>query len=227
MKVKDLRIAIEKIKNHPYTHGYSEEEVKEVEEFNRTMTVFSDNISKVFTEISENLRKAIEPAQRAIAEFNKRVTELSYFSDYGWFVGFNIFDDYKMADLFRLIKINDSQKVDDFFVDWFEKNKTTVFNYFISQHPKRKAQFSELEKGYKHKLYSSVIILAYSLTDGITNEVLGCGFFDTEKIEGEKVKALKIKGHIDKETGLLNSISSQFLKKRNELTRHYDKKQLQ
>jgi len=40
------------------------------------------------------------------------------------------------------------------------------------------------------------------------------------------VKALKIKGHIDKETGLLNSISSQFLKKRNELTRHYDKKDL-
>jgi hypothetical protein len=222
VKVKDIQIAIQKIKDFPETHGYTEEEAKEIEEFEKTMTEFSVKISKVFNEINEQLRKAFEPAQKAIIEFNKRVTELSYFSEYGWFVGFNIFDDLKMADLFNLIKIKDSHKVDEFFVDWFEKNKKNVFDYFINQHPKRKSQFNELEKGFKHQLYSSVIILSYSITDGITNETIGCGFFDTEKIQGEH--NLIIKGHIDKKDGLLNAISSQFLKKRNELTKHYDTK---
>ncbi len=225
MNINEIIKASQKIKEYPDSHGYEEEEVKKIKEIEKSMTEHLVKMSQSFEvikEITENFRLSMEPALRAAAEFNERVHELSYFSEYGWFIGFNVFDELRIVDLFDLIKTGDSQKVDEFFLNWFDSNKKSVFSYFVNQYPNRRAQFYELEKGFKHQLYSSVIILSYSVTDGITNEILGFGFFDPDKknkFQGEF--NLKIKGSIDEQQGLLNSISSQFLKKRNELTRHY------
>lgn len=222
MNINEIIKASQKIKEYPDSHGYEEEEVKKIKEIEKSMTEHFVKMSQTFDvikEITENLRLSMEPVLRAAAEFNERVHELSYFSEYGWFIGFNVFDELRIVDLFDLIKTGDSQKVDEFFLDWFDSNKKSVFSYFVNQYPNRRSQFYELEMGFKHQLYSSVIILSYSITDGITNEILRFGFFNTEEVEGEY--NLRIKGSIDKQQGLLNSISSQFLKKRNELTRHY------
>jgi hypothetical protein len=226
MNINEIIKASQKIKDYPESHGYEEDEVKKIKEIEKSMTEHLVKMSQTFDvikEITEKLRLSIETGLESIAEFNKRLPELSYFSEFGWYIGFNVFDELKMVDLFDLIKTGDSQKVDEFFLNWFDSNKKSVFSYFVNQYPNRRSQFYELEMGFKHQLYSSVIILSYSITDGITNEILGFGFFDPDKknkFQGEF--NLKIKGSIDEQQGLLNSISSQFLKKRYELTRYYN-----
>lgn len=224
MKVKDIIIATQRIKDYPDSHGYSEAEVRDIQEFNIKMDEFSSKIQRSIVQVAEKLKQAWEPAQKAVEEINRRLIELSYFSEYGWLIGFNVFRNYPLSEIFRVSRLQDKEKVDEFFLNLFNENEEYLFRYFIKKHSKRESQFLELKKGYKHQLYSSVVILAYSIADGITNETLGFGFFDTKEGKGSDERTLKVKLHIDKDSGLLNSIASHALTKRNEINRYYDVK---
>jgi hypothetical protein len=100
----------------------------------------------------------------------------------------------------------------------FPKSKKFIFKIILEKIPHRQQILTEIEQCYKRKLYSSVVTLCYTQVDGICNEKLNYGFFDTDnKTHDLKIQSLELKPNLS------TKIASQVKEPKNEFSRYVRK----
>lgn len=225
MNLKELEKALNEIEKSPNNHGYSDEVVKEVLELKESL----DEIVIRFKPAIENLNFAIQQIQKSFnvireysAVFESNIEKLEYFRNQNWFIGLNLLEEISISEIFELISENDSIKTEKYFIRLFEDNMDNLFDSFTEIFPDRATNFLELKKSYTNCNYSSVVLLSYSLTDGITNSVLGKDFFTANKINENRYELI-INEYLKQDLNFFNKIYLQFTLERNEMTKHYGK----
>jgi hypothetical protein len=131
---------------------------------------------------------------------------------------------YRKLGLVEMYKI-DPIKLGGLLLNLFEANKDSIKNTLIQNHQNKNQIIKELFTAYETKLFHSVVILSYSMTDGISKEKFGLNFWgydDKKKI----THSSKISELIDSES-VLNLVRKRLKVrgKSNFLDKHIEEKE--
>ena len=108
---------------------------------------------------------------------------------------------------------------ENYIISSFDKRVNEIIENLVISFPERAHLFNEIKQLYRNEYYHSLITLCYSQVDGISNNVFGIGFFDTEN--KEKQFSLKLPSNlIFDEDSLIAIISKQLNLPKNEITKY-------
>jgi hypothetical protein len=193
---------------------YKNKTVKEIMDLNLTpielgvdLSVFNQ-IKNTFEKINELTRVFSESFKKTSELLNKRnpvfIEEDWYISEYFW-REFNLFDMYRISP----------KELESQLISLFDKKIKVIKDNLLKNHEERKLLIEELFKSYKNKHFHSVILISYSITDGISKEKFGLNFWGFDK-KVNSTKSSMISGQIESES-VLNLIHKS-LNNRGELT---------
>lgn len=172
-------------------------------------------IQKSFQQIND-ASKVITSAFEQI--YNVLSKQHPVFIKEDWYLSEFHYRKLKLSDIY----IIDPLKLEKLLLSIFEENYDLIKNTIIQSHANRNQIINELFTAYENKLFHSVVILSYSLTDGIIKEKFGLNFWGydnnknltyssriSELIDSESVfnlvkKRLNVRGESNLQDKLIN-----------------------
>lgn len=213
--VKDFKEALKKIKENPQNHGLSSEDYEQVVTLEKQLKETTDKFNSTFQKINDVFSKAFAAFQSSALKFEEKFEEIKFVANHDWLISFNLFTDSTLQEMFEIINKKDKKNFEEFVMSVFPRSQKNIFAEMRKRLTHRKAILTEIEQSYNHKFYFSVVTLCYTQVDGICNEKLNYGFFDTNsKTHDLKIKALEVS------RGLLSKIAGQLQEPRNEISRY-------
>jgi hypothetical protein len=132
------------------------------EELGFDFSVF-DGLKKTFEKTNELTRVFSESFKKTSELLNKRnpvfIEEDWYISEYFW-REFNLFDMFRISP----------KELESQLISLFDKEFNVIKDNLLRNHPERRLIIEELFLSYKNQHFHSVVLLSYSLTDGISKE---------------------------------------------------------
>jgi hypothetical protein len=174
---------------------------------------------KISSEILEGLKKNIERYNeqlKNISDSLKNSFEVfksrnPIFIQEDWYLSEEIWLNMSIPDLYDIRP----EVLEKYLIKEFDKNINSIKNRIIKDNVERSIIIDEVFESYKRKYFHSVVILSYSLIDGISNKKFGTNFWGYDNSLNE-LKSLKISNLI--EPSSLFSIIEKRLKNRGEIS---------
>lgn len=193
---------------------YKNKTVKEIMDLNLTpielgvdLSVFNQ-IKNTFEKMNELTRVFSESFKKTSELLNKRnpvfIEEDWYISEYFW-REFNLFDMYRISP----------KELESQLISLFDKEIKVIKDNLLRNHSERRSIIEELFKSYKNKHFHSVVLLSYSIADGISMKKFELNFWGYDR-NVKSTKTSIISEQIESES-VLNLIRKS-LKNRGELT---------
>ena len=129
-----------------------------------------ENPSTVIQQYGIDLKNAIESFQKTLDEIKNRDP---IFIEEDWYLSEEIWLKFSLPEVYS---ISDYQ-LEHLLIKQFEKYKNRIRDKIISSHKERISIIEELFESYKRKHYYSVVLLSYSLIDGISKKKFGVNFW--------------------------------------------------
>lgn len=215
IKMKDFDSAIKRIKENPNNHGYSKEDYEAIISLDKTFQEFKTQLDETFKDMRNIFQTTIETLNFSIKTFFENLADTKYIINDNWFVSFNLISSLSLNELAEMLYNKDENNFQEFIYNVFPKEQKRIFQEIREVVPHRDLIINEIEQLYNNQYYASAIILAYSQVDGICNENLGYGFFDTE-ISTYDLKISKLNPGV----GLASQIAFQLKADKNEITKY-------
>jgi hypothetical protein len=217
MTFGEYKIALKKIKDNPLNHGYSKDEVEEILSFEKELEAFSKGVSENIA----NMNKTINDGFKALVKsmdfyFNTSTGQLKHLIAKGWYISPIVFSEINLGKLVEITKEENVSEFEDYIIKNFEKRVIKIIDGLIISLPERKEIFKEMQQLYKKKNYFAFINLCYSQTDGVSNDIWGTGFFDTDRKKDYSLKLISLL-EFEPET-ISDKISQQLQQPKNEIT---------
>lgn len=212
--VNDYKIALKNIPDNPGNHGYSKEECDDVLSFEREIQKDSKKFTTSFNKIEEKLAKIFTVAQLPSSKLIETLQDTRFVVHHDWYISFNLLRNSTIKEIFRLLHSKKKESLQKFVIKNFSLEQCTIFKFIHKTIPHRRSLISEIEGSFKNKFYSAVVILCYTQVDGICNENIRYGFFDTDQRYNLKISRLEPKD------SLASKIAGQLKEPRNEMNRY-------
>jgi hypothetical protein len=151
-----------------------------------------DKLSLSITRMQEELQRATEPFRLIREALVKRNPK---FIEEDWYLSEPVFRKLKIFDMYT----TDTEKLEAELVHIFHKDIITIKDRLIGKNQHRTDIINELFSAFNCRHYHSVVILAYSITDGISKEKFGLKFWGYDKNE-KKTMSTKISEQIESES---------------------------
>lgn len=129
-----------------------------------------ENLRLTFIKIDESLKKAMEPFRKTLEVISKRNP---IFIDEDWYLSEYIFRKLKFLKMYNITP----ESLEKELVSLYQVESNSLKERLIKNHKEREIIITELFNSFKKKHYHSVILLSYSVTDGISNEKFGHNFW--------------------------------------------------
>jgi len=213
--VSDYKIAVKKIKDNPNNHGFSKGEFEEIMTFEKTMQEFNDKYLSSFNKITEIISKAFSASRFSVIKFEEKLKDTRFVVNQDWFISFNLLRNLTIKQTYNAISNQDKESFKLFVLETFSVEQNNIFKSIHKIIPHRKSITLEIESLYKSNFYNTVVVLCYTQVDGICNENLNYGFFDTDR----KTHELKIK-ELEPNDSLASKIAIQLKEPKNEISRY-------
>lgn len=131
---------------------------------------YLDGFKKMFDKINE--------LSRIFSESFKKTSELlknrePVFIKEDWYISEYFWKDFNLIEMYRI----SPKELESQLVTIFDKEFNVIKDTLISNHPERRMIIEELFKSYKNKHFHSVILLSYSIADGISKEKFELNFW--------------------------------------------------
>ena len=219
MSFQNIKVVAEALKfyhNNPSSHGFTKKQVDELLKFEKV----SDKLNKQFEENFEQTKLQIESGIKKLSQnlettFKTSLNELKYIVDNGWYISYKVFEHLTFEKLNFFNRKENVIEFENYIILSCDKRVNKIIENLIISFPERTHVFNEIKKLYKKEYYHSLITLCYSQADGISNNIFGLGFFDTEK--KEKQFSLKLLSNLKfDEDSLIGIISKQLNLPKNE-----------
>lgn len=193
----------------------SSADLKTIKEFHKSVKQLTDNISKNLNSISADIKIFVDSLIEQSDVLISHIEKLSFISQHGWYVGFEVLDTIEFSKLKEIGETKDLKKIEQLFLDNADEFINDILDLSIKKHPKRVNILNEIKSLYQSKYYYSTIILSYSQIDGISTENWGFGFFDKQKPNYE----LKLSKEFEpSEKGVMSLLANQLGFSNNEIT---------
>jgi hypothetical protein len=125
------------------------------------------NVFEQFNQLTKNISNSFKLISEQLEKRNPIFIEEDwYLSDYYW----------RKFKLFEMYTIT-PRELETTLFKLFEKDKSTIKSRLTNKHKERSQILNELFLSYKMKNYHSVVLISYSLTDGISKEKFGLNFW--------------------------------------------------
>ncbi|HKO80656.1 MAG TPA: hypothetical protein VJU78_09680, partial [Chitinophagaceae bacterium] len=187
--LRDYQTALKKIKDNPNNHGFTATEYEAVMDFEKEMEAYSNKYLASFNKINEQLSKILPIFQFSVEKFEEKIADTRFVVSHDWFISFNLLRNLTLHETYTVINNKDKDSFETFILRTFPSEEKNIFSAIYQTVPHRKTIISEIESAYSNNHFHSVVVLCYTQVDGICNENLGHGFFDTDR----KTNELKIK----------------------------------
>lgn len=204
--IKQIRQVLEDVRLNPRTHRHPPELIAKYESFNEELRRITENspyyimgqqmelISSYFRndpfkqlleqnpiyQMAQNLKVVQESIPRLYGEVYGNFKQ---FSEMGWYLSNRVFDGIPLTELSRIFSQEDKQELTELLISEAEKMIPEMLQNCCNDFETRKPIFEEIKTAFDNGLYHSVIVLCYTQADGISNDIFGNGFFDTELVE--------------------------------------------
>jgi hypothetical protein len=212
--INDYKIALKNVREYPESHGYSKEECESVLSFEKEMKEYSHKLTSSFKKTGENLTRAFANFQFSPCKFVEAIQDTSFVVTHDWYISFNLLRNSTLDEIFRLLHFKEKESLQNFVIKNFPLEKDTIFKFIHKTIPHRTSLISEIEGLFKNNFYSAVVALCYTQVDGICNENIGYGFFDTDQNHNLKISKL------EPNESLASKIAFQLKESRNEINRY-------
>jgi hypothetical protein len=177
----EFKIALKEIKENPNNHNYSESDVEEILELEKSF----DEISKPSAEalaISARIQERFKILKEGMNKFHITISyNLKNLVPRGWYVSPTVLRELKLGEVHDFTKNDNIENFESYIFYQINLKVAEILNDLISIYPERAEIFSEMKYLYKNKCYYSFINLCYSQVDGICNNKWGQGFFNIDK----------------------------------------------
>lgn len=214
LKTKDFEKAIDRITEFPNSHGFSKEEYEAIINLQNRIKEIRDKFQANIKMLPNGLFKGLEVVNFSLKLFSQNLERTKFVMNDNWYISFNLISRLSINELVDMLNNKDELKFQNFILDIFPKEKENIFDKMKKTVPHRVKIIEEIEYLFDKEIYSSVIVMAYTQVDGICNENLGYGFFDTDN------KSYKLKiSSLQPGDGLASKIAYQLKAEKNEITR--------
>jgi hypothetical protein len=172
-------------------HGFSDEEVNELLQFEANSKKLALKISARMTEINNDLKQGIGALKLVLSNIaENNLKNMNNIASAGWYISPNLVSEYSFSDLSSFSKKENLEKFEYELIKDADNHINKILTKCINSFPKRESIFNEILKLYNNNCYYSLINICYSQTDGICNETWSFGFFDKEN-NSYQLKAYK------------------------------------
>ena len=219
---KNIKVVAEALKlyhNNPSSHGFTEGQVDELlkieNDFDKSNTLFDKNFNQTKLLIENGFKNL---TQNLDTTLKISLNELKHIVNNGWYISYKAFEHLTFERLHFLNKKENVIEFENYIISSFDKRIKEIIENLVISFPERAHLFNEIQLLYKKEYYHSLITMCYSQADGISNNIFGIGFFDTEN--KEKQFSLKLSNNLKfDDDSLIAIISKQLNLPKNEITR--------
>lgn len=128
------------------------------------------NLRKSLEEFQEKIKQVSEFLKLPLLNFNDRDP---LFIQEDWYLSEEVWKEFRLPEILGM----DPIELEKLIIKNFEKDKESIKRRLISNHIERREIIEELFQSYTKKHYHSVVILSYSIIDGISVERFGIQFW--------------------------------------------------
>lgn len=218
--IKVIKEALKQYHENPSSHSFTEKQVEELLKIKNEVNILNEQTENNFEQIKlliENGLKKFKQNLDAVLKIS--LNDLKYIVNYGWYISYKAFEDISVEKLIYLNKKENVLEFENYIVSSFDKRVKKIIEDLNTSFPERTHLFTEIKQLYKKEYYHSLITLCYSQVDGISNNVFGIGFFDTEN--KDKQFSLKLPSNLKfDDDSLIAIISKQLNLPKNEITKY-------
>ena len=136
---------------------------------------------KVFENIKLSFQKYEEQLKNAFKSFQDTLdvikTRNPIFVQEDWYLSEDVWLKFSLPEIYSITP----SQLEQLLFKEFEKQKINIRDKIISNHKERCDIIIELFESYKRKHYYSVVLLSYSLIDGISKKKFGINFWGYNK----------------------------------------------
>jgi hypothetical protein len=169
--VQAFREFTEQIKN---THT---ELIKNIAKVNESFK----NLNRINAELFQDFSKHISYIGKLIKEnCEKTPHSLLLLSRYGWYLDFSC-DIWLPNELSKCLEDNESEKVDEYLINYYSKNLEFIFEELSNQHPTRRIILNEILSAHNQKMYFVTIPCILTQVDGICFDITAKKYFLKDK----------------------------------------------
>lgn len=132
---------------------------------------------KVFENVKLSFQKYEEQLKNAFKSFQDTLdvikTRNPIFIDEDWYLSEEVWLKFSLPEIYSITP----SQLEQLLINEFEKEKINIRDRIITNHKERSDIIIELFESYKRKHYYSVVLLSYSLIDGISKKKFGINFW--------------------------------------------------
>lgn len=136
---------------------------------------------KVFENIKLSFQKYEEQLKNAFKSFQDTLdvikTRNPIFVEEDWYLSEEVWLKFSLPEIYSITP----SQLEQLLFKEFEKEKINIRDRIITNHKERSDIIIELFESYKRKHYYSVVLLSYSLIDGISKKKFGINFWGYNK----------------------------------------------
>ena len=136
---------------------------------------------KIFENLSNSIRLYEDQLKKASESFRKSFEIIKsrnpIFVEEDWYLSEDVWLKFSLREIYSITPL----QLEQLLIKEFEKQKITIRDRLISNHFERSSIIKELFESYNKNHYYSVVLLAYSLVDGISKKRFGVNFWGYNK----------------------------------------------
>ena len=136
---------------------------------------------KIFENMKLNFQKYEELLKNAYKSFQDTLdvikTRNPIFIDEDWYLSEQVWLKFSLPEVYSITP----SELEKLLIKEFEKEKSTIKERILKNHIERTLIINEVFESYKRKHYYSVVLLSYSLIDGISKKKFGINFWGYNK----------------------------------------------
>jgi hypothetical protein len=133
-----------------------------------------ENLKLSFQKYEEQLKNAFKSFQDTLDLIR---TRNPIFVEEDWYLSEEFWLKFSFSEIYNITP----SQLEQLLFKEFEKEKNNIRDKIISKHKERSSIFEELFESYNRKHYYSVVLLSYSLIDGISKKNFGINFWGFNK----------------------------------------------
>jgi hypothetical protein len=132
---------------------------------------------KIFDNLKLNFQKYEEQLKNAYKSFQETLdvikTRNPIFIDEDWYLSEEVWLKFSLPEIYSIT----SSQLEQLLIKEFEKEKINIRDRIITNHKERSDIIIELFESYKRKHFYSVVLISYSLIDGLSKKKFGINFW--------------------------------------------------